>query len=117
MTEIVYRVEGTFSASHTLPDHPKCGRLHGHNYTVEVFLKKKVSVSEKPAVDLSALKHSLREILETYDHTHLNDRMQYPSCENIAFSVIADLQARGITPSSVRIWETPLQWAEVIIEG
>jgi 6-pyruvoyltetrahydropterin/6-carboxytetrahydropterin synthase len=28
--------EGTFDAAHFIPGHPKCGRLHGHTYTVRV---------------------------------------------------------------------------------
>lgn len=26
----------TFSAAHRIPGHPKCGRMHGHNYVVNV---------------------------------------------------------------------------------
>lgn len=115
MSKALYRVEGTFSASHCMPDHSRCGSLHGHNYTVEVFLKRELSESDHLQVDLSALKHTLREVLEGYDHTHLNDKIPYPSCENIALSIIEELAARGITASSVRVWETPLQWVEVIV--
>ncbi len=115
MTEVIYRVEGSFSASHMLPDHPRCSRLHGHNYTVEVFLKRTLPSSHELPVDLSALKHCLREVLDDYDHTHLNEKLDYPSCENIALLIAGELQKRGINPSSVRVWETPLQWAEVVI--
>ncbi|MBU7025277.1 MAG: 6-carboxytetrahydropterin synthase [Theionarchaea archaeon] len=114
MSRAVYRVEASFSASHCMPDHSRCSTLHGHNYTVEVFLRTELSASDHLQVDLSALKHTLREVLEGYDHTHLNDKIPYPSCENIALSILEELKARGVTPYSVRIWETPLQWVEVI---
>jgi 6-pyruvoyltetrahydropterin/6-carboxytetrahydropterin synthase len=115
MSKAIYRVEGSFSASHRMPDHSRCGNLHGHNYTVEVFLKSELSAKDHLHIDLSAVKHSLREVLEGYDHTHLNDRIPYPSCENIALSVIEDLKTKGITPYSVRVWETPLQWVGVVV--
>ncbi|MBU6996655.1 MAG: 6-pyruvoyl tetrahydropterin synthase family protein [Theionarchaea archaeon] len=114
MSNAIYRVEGSFSASHCLPDHSRCGSLHGHNYIVEIFLKSEISESSHLQVDLSALKHTLREVLEDYDHTHLNDKIPYPSCENIALSIISELKIRGITVHSVRVWETPLQWVEII---
>lgn len=116
MTDIIYRVEGSFSASHMMPDHPKCQALHGHNYKVEVFVKRRLSGTEALQVDLSAFKRTVRAVLEVYDHTHLNDRIAHPSCENIALSIIEDLKAKGIVVTSVRVWETPLQWVEVFCE-
>jgi 6-pyruvoyltetrahydropterin/6-carboxytetrahydropterin synthase len=113
----IYRVEGMFSASHSLPGHPKCSKLHGHNYKVELFVKMRNSFeSEELVVDLSALKGILRDVLEIYDHTHLNDKISQPSCENVALSIANDIKTKGITPYKVRVWETPLQWVEVIFE-
>jgi 6-pyruvoyltetrahydropterin/6-carboxytetrahydropterin synthase len=114
MTDAIYRVEGTFSASHKMPGHEKCSHLHGHNYRVELFIRRSISTTDELQVDLSALKGTLRDVLEIYDHTHLNERIDYPSCENIALDIIDELQSRGITPTSVRVWETPLQWVEVV---
>lgn len=114
MTDAIYRVEGAFSASHEMPGHEKCSNLHGHNYRVEVFIKRSISTTNELQVDLSALKGTLRDVLEIYDHTHLNNRIAYPSCENIALDIIEELKSRNITPTSVRVWETPLQWVEIV---
>ena len=65
-----------FSASHTIgglsPEHP-CGRLHGHNYEVEVIL-------QAAALDGAGFVRDYRELAplkkfldETVDHNHLND--------------------------------------------
>jgi len=116
MTKAVYRVMGTFSASHKMPGHSKCENLHGHNYTVEVFLTQSVMEESTLQVDLTELKASVREIIEIFDHTHLNDILDFPSCEQIALSIISRLHKTDIYPSSVRIWETPLQWVEIYPE-
>jgi 6-pyruvoyltetrahydropterin/6-carboxytetrahydropterin synthase len=76
-----------FSASHVLnglcDGHP-CGRLHGHNYVLKVFLK-----GEPDEVgfvqdynDLSPIKKYVDEVL---DHRHLNDIYEFnPSVENMS---------------------------------
>lgn len=65
----------SFSASHQLfglPEGHKCGRLHGHNYTVEVVLRSE-TLNQVGFVrdygDLGVLKKFLDEVL---DHQHLN---------------------------------------------
>ena len=33
-----------WSAAHVIPGHPKCGRLHGHDYTVDVKIQMPASM-------------------------------------------------------------------------
>ncbi len=60
----------TISASHSLLDHPKCSRMHGHNYTIKVFI-----VSEKlqdgMIADFGVVKKKIKDLLMKYDHKHL----------------------------------------------
>jgi 6-pyruvoyltetrahydropterin/6-carboxytetrahydropterin synthase len=56
-----------FSACHFIPDHDKCGRLHGHAYIIRLVLH-----GEKGArsmiMDFVLLKKVLRNIADQLDH-------------------------------------------------
>ena len=58
-----------FSAAHRIKGHPRCGRIHGHNYRVCVGVSE-----EKPLeVDLDALEEWLEEhVYNRFDHQYLN---------------------------------------------
>ncbi len=56
-----------FSAAHILPEHDKCGRLHGHNYAIHARLEG--GEGEQGFVfDFIPLKAILRGIAEELDH-------------------------------------------------
>jgi 6-pyruvoyltetrahydropterin/6-carboxytetrahydropterin synthase len=58
-----------FSACHFIPNHPKCGRLHGHTYAMSV---KVVGAQINDFVmDFEDLKKCAREICEVLDHKTL----------------------------------------------
>lgn len=57
----------TFSASHILPGHEKCGRLHGHNYAIHVRISGKPSESGL-VYDFLPIKEKLRNITDRLDH-------------------------------------------------
>jgi 6-pyruvoyltetrahydropterin/6-carboxytetrahydropterin synthase len=65
-----------FSASHVIGglsvDHP-CGRLHGHNYEVEVSLQSSTLDASGFVRDFHELSALQDFINETIDHKHLND--------------------------------------------
>lgn len=106
-----------FSASHALrdlPDGHPCGRLHGHNYGVRIF----VSADELDKVGFVVDFGVLKTLVDELDHTHLNDILPFnPTAELIAkflaeqvcqhFDVRNDKRAIDIvvllseTPSSV----------------
>lgn len=59
-----------FSASHLLPGHYKCGRIHGHNYA----LNARILGEESPkglVFDFLPLKEKLRKIADELDHKML----------------------------------------------
>ena len=84
-----------FSAAHRIEDHPRCGRIHGHNYRVCVAVRE-----ERPLqVDLDALEEWLeRNVCNRFDHQYLNKLLAAPggdekptvTSEEIAV-VIADM--------------------------
>lgn len=56
-----------FSASHLLPGHYKCGRIHGHNYALSARILGEES-PEGLVFDFLPLKKKLRKIADELDH-------------------------------------------------
>jgi 6-pyruvoyltetrahydropterin/6-carboxytetrahydropterin synthase len=108
-----------FCASHLidgLPEGHKCGRLHGHNYTVEVVLSSPTLNPVGFVRDYGELA-AFQEILDKQcDHHHLNDVLGH----NIAKLTTAELLARYFfsvcktawpETVEVRVSETENTWA------
>ena len=86
---------------------------HGHNYIAEVTLQGEPDPVTGMVMDLKALKDVLnREIVEPFDHRHLNfevapfDRV-VPTPENIAIEMWTRLQPVLPGLHSIRLYETP----------
>jgi len=58
-----------FSACHFIPNHPKCGRLHGHTYAISVKIVG--AQVDDFVIDFEDLKKYVGEICETLDHKTL----------------------------------------------
>jgi 6-pyruvoyltetrahydropterin/6-carboxytetrahydropterin synthase len=56
-----------FSASHMIPGHSKCGRLHGHSYNIKLVLHGEKG-ERGMVVDFLTVKQTLRAIAEEFDH-------------------------------------------------
>jgi 6-pyruvoyltetrahydropterin/6-carboxytetrahydropterin synthase len=57
-----------FSACHLIVGHDKCGRLHGHNYTVALEIDGENTDARGLVVDFIECKAIIREIIEKLDH-------------------------------------------------
>ena len=63
-----------FSAAHMLVGHPKCGRMHGHNYRVDVTVAaalhsgSRVKARHNWVMDFADLDLVVKPILERFDH-------------------------------------------------
>ncbi len=57
----------TFSSSHFIIGHNKCGRLHGHNYGIRLRMEGKMDKNYM-LMDFVVVKRALREIAEELDH-------------------------------------------------
>lgn len=107
-----------FSASHILeglPDGHPCGRLHGHNYAVELRLSRPGLNHQGFVKDYGELKPFSDHIDSTLDHRHLNDVLEVqPSAEQIAkyLYAVALILFPDVMIHSVRVSETPKTWAE-----
>lgn len=133
----------TFDAAHQLEHHDgKCSQMHGHTYTLEITVEG-VPLPVAPGnpksgmiVDFGDLKQLVVDhLLSKIDHAVLNDAFHYTTAEVMAQEIftmlepaIADIHYipavlhsfKGAlevpTPilHSVRLWETPDSYAEVI---
>jgi 6-pyruvoyltetrahydropterin/6-carboxytetrahydropterin synthase len=87
----------TFEAAHLLPSAPaghKCGRLHGHSYTVEIHVRGAVDPVSGWVLDFGDLKKAFMPLYEQLDHRYLNDvpGLENPTSENIARWIWARLK-------------------------
>lgn len=93
---------------------------HGHNYTLEVTVEGKVDAVSGFVVDLKALKEVIdREVMQVYDHRHLNlevpeFRSTLPTTENIAIAIWRRLETKidGAKLRRIRVYEMPDLFAD-----
>ncbi len=104
-----------FSAAHFLKDyHGKCEALHGHNWKVEVMVRREDLGEGNMALDFSQLKRATDEVLQTLDHKNLNDLPpfldQNPSSEAIARYIFESLEKvlekEPVSVYRVNAWES-----------
>ena len=93
---------------------------HGHNYTLEVTVGGEVDKISGFVVDLKALKEVIeREVVQVYDHRHLNlevpeFRTTIPTTENIAIAIWRRLEGKvdGAKLRRIRVYEMPDLFAD-----
>jgi 6-pyruvoyltetrahydropterin/6-carboxytetrahydropterin synthase len=134
----VVRIEVAFDAGHRLLDYPgKCAQPHGHSYRAEISVAKPELDALGLAVDFGELKDGLKGwIDDRWDHGFLaNDRDDLlisalralpecklylfretnPTAEAMARELFEEARGRfGSIVRSVRIWESPNQYAEFL---
>ncbi len=108
-------VSETFSAAHFIPEHWKCGKIHGHNFKVEVEIEGEVK-DNGMVMDFLDLKKVLKEILNEFDHRILNEVIEIPTSENICLEIFNRLKSKGFNVVRVRVYESDDKWAEIKIK-
>jgi len=93
----LYRRE--FAAAHVIAGHPRCGRIHGHNYT----LLAKVYGRSDEWLDFEEIKRKVDQFIdEKYDHRDLGDM----TCEKLARDLQEQLSTFFRTTVKIELWET-----------
>jgi len=108
-------------SSHIVPKHPgKCRNLHGHRWVFDV----ECEGSELDEIGFVFDFVIIKELVNRYDHAHLNDFEEFddetcpPTSENFVRIVYQRLDSalRAHNPTArcrkVRLSETPDSWAE-----
>ena len=99
------------------PSH-KCRKLHGHNYRVEVEIRGEINnhgaYGSGMVEDFAEIDGRMEPLLAQLDHSLLNDLIENPTAENIAFWILDEYSLKNIW--RVRVWETDKCWAEVVNE-
>ncbi|MDD4968652.1 MAG: 6-carboxytetrahydropterin synthase [Paludibacter sp.] len=99
-----------FSASHQLhgliQGHP-CGRIHGHNYTLRVFLKGDIN-QEGFVQDYNDLKPISDWVDQKLDHRHLNEVFNFQtSVENMSKYIYDLFKPQFPLLCAIEMSETP----------
>ena len=93
----LYRRE--FAAAHIIAGHPKCGRQHGHNYT----LLTKVYGNSSEWLDFEDVKRTVDEFIDQkYDHRDMGNM----TCEALARHIQEQLSILFKTRVKIELWET-----------
>jgi len=98
-----------------------CYQEHGHNYLLEVTLGGRVDPVTGMIINLYDLKQIVSDVLEEFDHKHLNLDTPYfentiPTTENLALVLWRKFRARPETQDlrSIRLFEGEDLWAEIV---
>ena len=93
----IYKRE--FAAAHIIAGHPKCGRQHGHNYT----LLTKVYGNRDEWLDFEEIKRTVDGVIdERYDHRDIGNM----TCEKLAGQLQEQLSNLFHTRVKIELWET-----------
>ncbi|MCK5540986.1 MAG: 6-carboxytetrahydropterin synthase QueD [Deltaproteobacteria bacterium] len=93
------KIETTFAAAHNLLNYcGQCENLHGHNWKIEICIRGSELDKSGMLVDFKVLKEHTNAILDTLDHTYLNELPMFvgksPSSELIAKYIFTELENR-----------------------
>ena len=100
-----------FEAAHRLPnvlEGHKCGRIHGHSFSVTVYIDGSVGEDTGWVMDFADLNTAFKPILDRLDHYYLNDveGLDNPTSENLARWIWIQLKPKLSELSKVAVQET-----------
>ena len=107
------KVSCQFDAAHFLRNYEgKCANLHGHTWTVVVYLKVSEVNQIGISVDFQEVRNALEPVIQQIDHHLLNDiepfkTKENPSAENIARWIFRKLRPHLPDIHQVEVYESP----------
>ena len=108
MYYVTKRLEISAAHSLMLSYESKCESLHGHNWTVQVFIRASRLDEIGIAADFTVVKRELTAILAGFDHKNLNDVLPVnPTAENIARWICDHVE----NAYRVEVWESEMNMA------
>lgn len=104
-----------FEAAHSIPNHIKCGAVHGHSYRIDIICEGTIKITTGMVIDFSDIKKAVTEkVLDKLDHQYLNniEGLELPTAE-ILCQWIAQRLIDKLPLHTVRVWETKDAFAEL----
>jgi len=102
--------EFKFDAAHSLPHLPathKCHHLHGHTYTLVVYVRGEINPAMGWFIDYAEIKSAVDPLLRKLDHKFLNDVVPFfTTAENLAAWIFHELESRIHGLSAIELKET-----------
>lgn len=103
-----------FEASHILPKHPgKCSRLHGHSWVLHVSVTGPINRETGFVMDYADISSIMKEVVNSLDHRHLNDFIDYPSSEWVVLWVAKCLGVHAFPWHTIALEETCTSYCEL----
>ena len=101
-----------FDAAHFLPNYPgKCKEMHGHTWTVEVEVEGEADFLSGMVIDFKDFKYNIEKVIESLDHSLLNNKVNPPTCELIASYIKNAILNTGLKVNKVKVQEGDGGWA------
>jgi len=120
MNKIRISKDFKFDASHWLPNHSKCGQIHGHTYKVNIAVEATPDINTGMVIDFHDLKNIVNPVIDVLDHDCINKYIRLPTAENIALWIAKKINkallSYGVVLHSVKVWETPTCCAKWDVE-
>ena len=111
----------TFAASHRLPHYiGACERWHGHEWKIEVSIRKRIDPATMMVMDFKKLKRIIKEyIIDILDHNTINDIIEIPTAENIVVWCWEQLMFEGHLKGihKIVLWESSDSFATMTKNG
>ncbi len=113
-------VKDSFAAAHRLIGYKgKCEELHGHNFTVEIFISGESLGDDGMLIDFQTIKRHLANILDVLDHKYINEipffAERASSAEYIAMYIFSEMErcmeGERVSVRKVRVWESERAYA------
>ena len=112
------KVISSFDAAHSLRDYPgDCANLHGHSWTIEVYVIGEHLNEIGLLVDFKEVKKFTKEIVHRLDHQYLNSLPEFtenqlnPTAENLSKYIYDELAKKmehlNVEINKVSVWESP----------
>ena len=104
--------EFTFDSAHFLPHVPedhKCRRMHGHTYTVTLYISGQLHPKLGWVLDFAEIKSVWKPLEQQLDHRVLNDipGLENPTAENLAIWIWRKVKPQIPYLSRVKVCENP----------
>ena len=99
LPDVIRLYKREFAAAHIIAGHPKCGRMHGHNYQ----LVAKIYGHSNEWLDFDVIKSKVDQFIDgKYDHRDIGNM----TCESLAREIQEQLSNLFHTPVKIELWET-----------